>query len=377
MNTVKDLIDNGIHPYTAKKMIESFSDIVGAEHGDYVITDVVYDHCTRDKIIEARCRYCGDVISRRIKPKRRWDCIKKRCSCRGDRNKKIRESEKRQILECRVGKRYGDFDFISLDDINGCPRYTVRCVRCGYEKIVSAYNFDYLNLECHECNKKKIKYDKSYIGRKNNMLTVIGFKNVGSGKKWFECRCDCGNIKTVKPTFWENGTVKSCGCLAASRTLKHSEELDRLRRIHSGMIQRCYNPNSHAYQNYGGRGISICDEWRFNRDAFIEWSLSHGYSNDLTIDRIDNDGNYEPNNCRWANRKMQANNQRRDKIVPPKNKPRKTWTIDGVTKFCKDWCKEYGLSYNMVAYRIDHKGLTPKEALTTKKFTDGRTRKTI
>ena len=220
----------------------------------------------------------------------------------------------------------------------------------------------------------KLKFNDTYIGKKNNMLTVLGFSITASGNRWFRCRCDCGNYAIVKPTYWENGTVKSCGCLAESKKLKHSYELDRLRRIHSAMIQRCYNPNCKAYKYYGERGISICDEWRNNREAFIEWSLSNGYSNDLTIDRIDNDGNYDPDNCRWADRKTQANNQRRDNVVPPVYKPWKTWTIDGETKLRKEWCKEYDVDYNMVMYRINHKNMTVKEALETPKITMGRPR---
>lgn len=219
------------------------------------------------------------------------------------------------------------------------------------------------------------KYNESYIGRKNNMLTVIGFQHMSNKGTWFKCLCDCGNIKAVKPTFWANGNVKSCGCYAESLKLVHSKDVDRIRRIYAGMVQRCYNPNAHAYQHYGGRGISICDEWRYNRELFVEWSLNNGYADDLTIDRINNDGNYEPGNCRWADRKTQANNQRRDNIVPPIRKPRKTWTIDGETKFCRDWCKEYGISYEAAYYRINHKGMTVKEALISPKMSEGRPRK--
>lgn len=212
---------------------------------------------------------------------------------------------------------------------------------------------------------KALKYNDSYIGRKNNMLKVLGFINSKYGRRWFLCQCDCGNTKIVKPTFWENGTVKSCGCFAKSKKIKHSPALDRLRRIYSGMMQRCYNPNAHAYKYYGGRGVSVCDEWKSDRESFVSWSLRNGYSAELTIDRINNDGDYNPNNCRWADRKTQANNQRRENVIPPVCKPWKTWTIDGETKLRKDWCKQYGIGYATVMYRIEHKNMTPKEALTT------------
>ena len=151
-----------------------------------------------------------------------------------------------------------------------------------------------------------IKYDESYIGRKNNRLTVVGIARDSENKRAFLCQCDCGNMKIVKPVFWENGRIKSCGCWQKRLT----EDQRRLANIYNNMVQRCYNDKNSAYKNYGGRGISICDEWLNDRNSFMEWSMSHGYSEELTIDRIDVDGNYEPDNCRWVGWDVQASNKR-------------------------------------------------------------------
>ena len=142
----------------------------------------------------------------------------------------------------------------------------------------------------------------------------------------------------------------------------------RLYRIWTGMKRRCYNRNSDNYPDYGGRGIIICDEWLSSYDTFKTWALSHGYSDELSIDRIDVNGNYEPNNCRWADWETQANNKR-----PKKRKVK--WTIDGITKPARDWCDECGVSYEMAMYRINHMGMSVYEALTTPKITKGRNQK--
>ena len=147
------------------------------------------------------------------------------------------------------------------------------------------------------------------------------------------------------------------------------------------MKERCYNPNSHAWKTYGGRGIDICDEWREDVFAFRDWALSHGYADNLSIDRIDNDKGYSPENCRWADAKTQANNQHpkytfTEKPTEKQKRKRKLeWEINGEKKSAIDWCEQYGLSLPFVTYRIKKMGMTPYEALTTPKITAGRPNK--
>lgn len=171
-----------------------------------------------------------------------------------------------------------------------------------------------------------------YVGKKYNRLLVLEDVYVVNKDVKVRCKCDCGKIVDVSIYKLKSGHTKSCGCLnyekIMSRITKHgqaksnSTEL-KLYNVWSSMYQRCYNPRNTGYKNYGGRGITVCDEW--NKDIigtnaavinFVDWAKDNGYSSGLTIDREDNDGNYEPSNCRWVTWKVQLNNRR-------KYKPRK------------------------------------------------------
>lgn len=219
--------------------------------------------------------------------------------------------------------------------------------------------------------------DESCIGAKHNYLTIIRPDHMVGDYKKITCRCDCGNTVDVIPFNWKCGRTKSCGCMAkkllsdAFSKLEHTDDLDRLRRIYNGMKCRCYNPNIRNYHRYGGRGIIMCDEWLNDRESFISWALTHGYRSDLSIDRIDVDGNYEPENCRWATNVEQANNKRPRTSVCRRVK----FTIDGTTKSAMEWCEEYGVSMPFVMYRVRTMGMQPLEALTIPKQTMGRPRK--
>lgn len=151
-------------------------------------------------------------------------------------------------------------------------------------------------------------------GERYHSLKVVRFDHIKDGKSYWLCKCDCGKFTIQSSNNLRRSRVKSCGCKRYDKFIKmntkHGKHGTRIYNIWKGIKTRCLNPNHGDYKNYGGRGITICSEWMHNFQEFYDWSMAHGYSDNLTIDRINVNGNYEPSNCRWVTMKEQAHNKR-------------------------------------------------------------------
>lgn len=192
-------------------------------------------------------------------------------------------------------------------------------------------------------------------GERFGRLTVIRESDKQYGHRYILCQCDCGKQKTINLNSLVKGTSKSCGCYRseyiAQKNFKHgftrrNAEKERLYSIWSGMIYRCHDSLNPGFHNYGGRGIIVCPEWRNDYNAFRKWSLANGYSDELTIDRINNDEGYNPDNCRWTTMKVQSNNTRVNHRV----------TYKGETHTLSEWQDITGIKDDKIGRRLK-KGL--------------------
>ena len=194
-----------------------------------------------------------------------------------------------------------------------------------------------------------------YIGERFGRLVVLDTFKRPNENRWTVCRCDCGTVKVIRVDHLTSGATISCGCSHHDpKNRTHGGSWTRLFKAWSKMRQRCENPSDSGYANYGGRGISVCAEWQ-RYESFRDWSLANGYADNLTIDRIDNDGPYAPDNCRWTTAARQANNRRTTVWIE----------AFGERKSMADWAHDprCSVSYQALNDRLE-RGMPAEKAIT-------------
>lgn len=261
-----------------------------------------------------------------------------------------------------TGQRFGTLTVIERDHNkwkDEQAHWICKC-DCGKTTVVLGGNLRRgISKTCGANIHKKGQNMRDLTGQRFGRLTVIERGKTGKpGIVNWLCKCDCGNYKEINAYSLHAGLTQSCGCYRdeqiSSAVSTHGMSKTRIYSIWAGMKARCYKPYAEEYKNYGGRGIRVCDEWLNNPEAFIQWSLSHGYRDDLSIDRIDSDGNYEPDNCRWADWYEQGANKRNNRHI----------TYNGETHIIAEWARKTGIKASTINGRITVLGWSVEDALT-------------
>lgn len=241
------------------------------------------------------------------------------------------------------GDKYYSFSLTGeyIKKINERGRYWECICICGEKRYLQAWRIKSGNVKscgCQSSEYKRQKQRKRIVeGERIGMFVLTGLCDYRYKKEalFVEALCECGSKKFYRYDYLINGHTKSCGCKKSSflsNSLSiHGHSKSRLYGIWKNMIRRCLEEKSDVYMYYGGRGIKICIEWQNSFEIFKDWSLKNGYDNNLTIDRKDNDGNYEPDNCRWTTRLIQSRNTRKTIFL----------NIFNENKSLRDWADDY------------------------------------
>lgn len=267
-----------------------------------------------------------------------------------------------------TGKRFGRLTVIErVEDNftksgNRITMWKCRC-DCGNTTTTRGNSLKRGNTKSCGCLNREPKRFNDLTGMRFGRLTVISrAENKHRAVAW-NCKCDCGNMRVIKADSLTSGVTKSCGCysneIRKTINYKHGKTKTRLHRIWSNMKERCGNPNNTHYEAYGGRGITVCTEWSNAENGFMvfyNWALSHGYAENLTLERKDVDSGYSPENCCWITKSEQQRNKRNNVYVK----------INGEKKLLSDWEKDTGIDSSVLSNRIKrgvkeeyllHKGL--------------------
>ena len=258
------------------------------------------------------------------------------------------------IFEDLTGRQFGHLTVMGIGEPyknqKGKERLRWHC-KCDCGKELDVFTYMLNSGKTTSCGCYTIRSNEiDLTGQKFGKLTVLS--HVNQKRKW-KCQCDCGNICIVNGDNLRNGTTKSCGCLHTT----HHKSGTRLYQVWSSMKRRCDLPTVKAYKDYGGRGISVCDEW-MDFQNFYDWAIANGYDEtaprgQCTIDRINIDGNYEPSNCRIITQTEQCLNTRRNRIL----------TVDGKSQTVKEWCEELDVDRSLISNRINQYGWDEEKAI--------------
>lgn len=288
-----------------------------------------------------------------------WRC---KCDCGSEITITSRNISKRNVTSCGcdkredlTGEKFGRWTVIGKAQKIGRYYYWHCRCDCGNEKDVRERSLKEGTSQSCGCIQRETaskmcsetKRD-NLIGKRFGRLEVIsrvGYNREHHTTVW-KCKCDCGTIKDIEAMALQSGHTQSCGCLHRENVSKmaktHGLSNTRLYSIWSGMLTRCYCPgDGKTYEKYGARGISVCYEWRTSFESFYNWAINNGYLDTLSIDRIDNDGDYCPENCQWATAKQQANNRRSNILL----------TYNGETKNASQWGEIIGIPGSVICRR--------------------------
>lgn len=255
-----------------------------------------------------------------------------------------------------IGKKIGRLTVLrKLPKTKSYTQYECQC-ECGKIFVTSSNTLkSKYNKSCPDCRKSRVE---DISGKRFDRLVAIRYAGKSKRKQTlWECKCDCGNMVIVHQQNLISGHTKSCGCynreIAVERNTIHGDTNTRIYHIWHDMMYRCYGEKHKSYYLYGGKGITVCEEWKEYQN-FKNWAIGNGYADDLSIDRKDNEKGYEPSNCRWATDLQQANNTSRNKL----------YVINGKSDTIANLCRKYNVSYATASSRI-RRGWDIKAALET------------
>lgn len=304
-------------------------DLTGERFGRLVVSE--YDHTDRRGQSYWRCLCdCGNTTVVRGSQLTAGSTVS--CGCK-------KHEPKRKDL---TGMRFGQLRVIDYSHTDHNNNAYWRCLcDCGNETTVQAGSLVGGRTSSCGC-KKRGSIPEDLTGRRFGRLVVLGYDHTNSrGNSYWHCLCDCGNERVVDRTALKNGSTTSCGCYNREIITTHGMSYTPLYRAWDGIKRRCNNQTDARYKYYGARGISYCDDWE-SFENFRDWALDNGYEEGLSIDRIDNDNGYYPENCRWVDSITQANNRRTNRCV--------TWGDD--THTIAEWARIFKVDYNALHHRI-------------------------